>query len=156
MSVLEIVKGSPLFYELYDAEILKIVEKCNVLNLEKGDYIFKENEEGDEIFLILQGSAVVKKGNIEIGKLRKGDLFGEMVLLKEKNRNADIVANNFCDVLVMKYDDIFSLFERDNKIFSILMLNLARMLATRLKKTGQNIAELKKENVQLTTKKQQT
>jgi CRP-like cAMP-binding protein len=149
MSVLEIVKGSPLFYELYDTEILKIVEKCKVINLEEGDYIFKENEEGDEIFLILQGSAIVKKGDLTIGKLRKGDLFGEMVLLKEKSRNADIIANNFCDVLVMKYDDIFSLFERDNKIFSILMLNLARMLATRLKKTGQTIAELKAENEDL-------
>ncbi|WP_127718049.1 Crp/Fnr family transcriptional regulator [Halobacteriovorax sp. HLS] len=145
MSVLEIVKGSSLFYELYDEEILKIVENCQVLNLTKGDYIFKEKEEGDEIFLILQGSAEVIKNDITIGKLRKGDLFGEMVLLKERTRNADTVASTFCDVLVLKYDDIFSLYNSDNKIFSILMLNLARMLATRLKKTGQSIAQLKQE-----------
>ncbi len=109
----------------------------------------KKIEERDEIFLILQGTAVVKKGDLTIGKLRKSDLFGEMVLLKEKSRNADIVAKNFCDVLVMQYDDIFSLFKRDNKIFSILMLNLSRILATRLKKTCQAIAEIKQENEEL-------
>jgi CRP/FNR family cyclic AMP-dependent transcriptional regulator len=145
MSVLQIVKGSPLFYELYDEEILKIVEKCRVLNLQEGDYIFKDGDSGDEIFLILNGSAVVQKKGNTLAKLRKGDLFGEMVLLKENERKADIMADNFTDILVLKYDDIFGLYGNNNKVFSILMLNLARMLATRLKKAGESIGELKVE-----------
>jgi CRP/FNR family cyclic AMP-dependent transcriptional regulator len=149
MSVLQIVKGSPLFYELYDEEILKIVEKCKVLNLQPGDAIFKEGDEGDEIFMILNGTAEVKKGEHVIANLRKGDLFGEMVLLKENVRKADIVADNFTDVLVLRYNDIFGLYGTNNKIFSIIMLNLARMLATRLKKAGENIGKVKAELSQL-------
>lgn len=142
MSVLQVVKGTPLFYELYDEEILKIVEKCRVLNLEPGDYIFKENDIGDEIFLILNGSAEVRKGDLTLAKLRKGDLFGEMVLLKDNVRKADIYVDNFSDVLVLSYDDIFGLYEHNNKIFSIIMLNLSRMLATRLNDAGEKIASL--------------
>lgn len=142
MSVLQVVKGSPLFYELYDDEILKIVEKCGVIDHTPGDYVFRENDVGDEIFMVLNGTAKVMKGDICIGKLRKGDLFGEMVLLKDNIRNADVLVESFCDVLVLKYDDIFGMYEANNKIFSILMLNLARMLATRLKKAGADIAEL--------------
>lgn len=142
MSVLQVVKGSPLFYELYDEEILKIVEKCQVLSLTPGEFVFKENEEGDEIFLVLNGTAKVKKGDIEVSKLRKGDLFGEMVLLKENKRKADIEVDSYCDLLVLKYEDIFGLYESNNKVFSILMLNLSRMLATRLKKAGQDIFDL--------------
>lgn len=142
MSILQVVKGCPIFYELYDEEIMKIVGFCRVLNLEPEDYIFKEGDEGNEIFLILQGAACVKKGDIEIAQLRKGDLFGEMVLLKENIRNADVVATQYTDILVLKYDDIFNFYKKDRKIFSILMLNLSRMLATRLNKAGKKIESL--------------
>lgn len=142
MSVLQVVKGTPLFYELYDDEILKIVEKCRVLNLAPGDHIFKTNDVGDEIFLILNGSALVKRGEVTLAKLRKGDLFGEMVLLKDNIRKADIYVDNFSDVLVLSYNDIFSLYESNIKIFSIIMLNLSRMLATRLNDAGEKIASL--------------
>lgn len=143
MSVLQVVKGCPMFYELYDQEIMKIVGMCRVISLEAGDYVFKEGDSGNEIFLILQGRAAVEKMEIELAELRKGDLFGEMVLLKENVRNADVVAKSFLDVLVLDYDDIFGLYEKDTKIFSIIMLNLSRMLATRLKGTGKQIVELK-------------
>jgi CRP/FNR family cyclic AMP-dependent transcriptional regulator len=149
MSILAVVKGSPLFYELYDEEILKIVEKCRVLNLQPGDKIFSKGEEGNDIYLVLNGSASVKKGDITLAKLRKGDLFGEMVLLKDNQRYADVVVENFADILVVNYNDIFGMYDKDNKIFSILMLNLARMLATRLKKAGEAIGELKEEIYEL-------
>lgn len=149
MSVLQIVKGTPLFYELYDEEILKIVERCRVLNLEPGDFIFKCNDVGDEIFLILNGSAEVKKGDVTLAKLRKGDLFGEMVLLKDNIRKADIYVDNFTDVLVLSYDDIFGLYESNVKIFSIVMLNLSRILAGRLNDAGEKISSLIVENQDL-------
>ena len=143
MSVLETVKGCPLFYELYDAEILKIVERCKVLSLQPGDVIFSEGDVGHELYMILNGRALVKKNGQEIAKLRKGDLFGEMVLLKEHDRKATTVSSNFTDVLVVDYDQIFGTFESNTKIFALLMLNLSRMLATRLAKAGAVIAEMK-------------
>jgi CRP/FNR family cyclic AMP-dependent transcriptional regulator len=149
MSVLQTVKGCSLFHELYDKEIMDIVQYCRVLNLERGDYIFKDGETGNEVFLILSGSASVKKGPHTIANLRKGDLFGEMVLLKENIRKADIVADTYTDVLLIDYDDLFNYFQRDTKIFSILMLNLARMLATRLNNAGEQIRDLSIENSEL-------
>lgn len=143
MSVLNIVKGSPLFYEILDEEVLKIVEKCRVLNLEPGDYIFKAGDEGNELFILLTGSANVMKNDVVLAKLRKGDLFGEMVLLNENIRHADVVSDNYSDVLVLKYKDIFGLYESDNKMFSLLILNLARLLTNRLRKAGEEIKELK-------------
>ncbi|OIQ15839.1 MAG: hypothetical protein BM556_16180 [Bacteriovorax sp. MedPE-SWde] len=143
MSVLQIVKGCPLFHDLYDAEIMTICESCSVKTLVPDDYIFKKGDEGDEIYLILSGSAIVSKGGIEIAKLRKGDLFGEMVLLKENVRHADIMSDNYTDVLVLKYNDIFGLYQTNPKIFSLLILNLSRLLATRLKGAGSYIEELK-------------
>ncbi|MEK6623588.1 MAG: cyclic nucleotide-binding domain-containing protein [Bdellovibrionota bacterium] len=153
MSILQVVKGCPLFYELYDEEILNIVGSCRVLNLSPGDVIFNNGDIGNELFLILNGSAVVKRGNLELAHLHKGDLFGEMVLLKDNLRKADTVADDFCDILVVDYETIFCHYQNDSKTFALLILNLARMLATRLHKAGGIIEKLVLENAKLKDKK---
>ena len=142
MSIINVIKSSPLFFELFDEEIETIVQDCSVMNLEAGDYIFKEGDEGNEIFLILAGGAAVKKGEVTLVELRKGDLFGEMVLLDEKTRTADIVSTTYTDVLVLSYDVIFGIFKKNPKIFSLLMLNLCRLLAKRLKGSSNEISRL--------------
>lgn len=142
MSIVNVIKSSPLFFELFDEEIDSIIEDCHVLNLESGDYIFKEGEEGNEIYLILSGGAAVKKSNVTLVELKKGDLFGEMVLLDEKTRTADIMATTYTDVLVLSYDVIFGIFKKNPKIFSLLMLNLCRLLAKRLKSSSNEIKNL--------------
>lgn len=142
MSIINIIKSSPLFFELFDDEIETIVETCNVMTLEEGEFIFRENDEGNEIFLILNGSANVIKGNTILAELKKGDLFGEMVLLEERTRTADIIAKTYTDVLIMDFDAIFGIFKKNPKIFSLLMLNLCRLLAKRLKGSSDLIKNL--------------
>lgn len=144
MSIINTIKSSPLFFELFDEEIETIIEDCHVLNLEQGDFIFREGDEGNEIFLILTGGALVKKGEVTLVELRKGDLFGEMVLLDERTRTADIEASTYTDVLVLSYEVIFGVFKKNPKIFSILMLNLCRLLAKRLKDSSEQIKKLNK------------
>jgi CRP/FNR family cyclic AMP-dependent transcriptional regulator len=141
-SILTIVKGSPLFLELYDDEIMKIVDRCQVLTLQKGDFIFREGDVGDELFIILNGTAHVEKHGIRLADLKKGDLFGELVLLNENTRSADIVVDNYTDLLIMSYSDIFGLYEHEPKIFSVLILNLARLLTKRLKDSSATIQAL--------------
>ena len=82
---------------------------------------------------------------IEIAPLVKGDVFGELVLLDEKIRSADIVSIEVSDVLELSYSQIFSLYEKEPNIFGVLMLNVSRLLAKRLRATNKIIVELRKE-----------
>ncbi len=95
---------------------------------------------------MLNGSAQVLVNDIEVALLGKGDLFGEMVLLKDPIRHADIFVPAQASLLVLDYKDIFRLFEQNNKLFSLVMLNLSRMLATRLKDAGGKIKDLSIDN----------
>jgi CRP/FNR family cyclic AMP-dependent transcriptional regulator len=153
MSIVNIIKSSPLFFELFDEEIDEIIQECNVLSLEAGEPIVQEGDEGDEIFLILNGGADVMKGDICLAHLKKGDLFGEMVLLDERTRSADIISNTYTDVLILSYDVIFGYFQKKPKIFSILILNLCRLLAKRLKGSGEEIKQLNAKLFELGAKK---
>ncbi len=146
MSIPDLLKGCPLFYELYDNEIEKIVQYCNVITFKPGDKVVEDGQEGNEIFVVLEGSVIVQKRleneALTIQQLGPGDVFGEMVLVAEKTRSADIVANTDCSVLEVGYDDVFSIFKKEPAIFGLIILNLSRLLAKRLKNSNEMIRML--------------
>jgi len=146
MAIPDLLRGCPLFKELYDKELEKIVRHCSVYNFKKDDLIVQEGEEGDAIFVILEGDAKVQKtiagGTIQIQPLSRGDVFGEMVLLDERIRSADVLAVTNCAILELKYGSVFQLFKKEPRIFGILILNLSRLLAQRLRGSNQIIVEL--------------
>lgn len=144
MSFIQKVKSCPLFHELHDEEIMDIVEDCYVLDLDPNEFIFNDGDTGHELYLLMSGNAKVIKNNKHVATLKKGDLFGEMVLLKDHNRKADILTDTNCSVLVINYDNFKKVFNQNTKVFSLIMFNLSRMLAERLIKAGGIIEEMKK------------
>ena len=146
MAIPDHLRGCPLFFELYDEEIEKIVKFCTVYTFEAGDPIVKDGQDGNEIFVMLEGTASVRKttakGSLLIQSLKNGDVFGEMVLVDEKKRSADIIADSHAYVLEIKYDDVFRLFKSESQIFSIMILNLSRLLAKRLRSANEFVLKL--------------
>jgi CRP/FNR family cyclic AMP-dependent transcriptional regulator len=64
---------------------------------ETGQVIFRENEPGGEMFVIIQGIVEIRKAtgassSKTLITLRKGDLFGEMAIIEKKPRSATAVA----------------------------------------------------------------
>ncbi len=64
---------------------------------ETGSVIFRENEQGGEMYVIIQGAVEIRKTTGSVSsktliKLGKGDIFGEMALIEKKPRSASAVA----------------------------------------------------------------
>lgn len=142
MSIVDTIKGCPLFHDLFDEEIDMLLSRGDIVALNDQDFIVNEGEEGNELFILLSGKlAVQKKGQILV-EFKRGAMFGEMVLLNDKLRTADIVAKGPADVLRLDYDAIFGLYHKAPKILSVLLLNLSRILSERLKDSGKVINKL--------------
>ena len=146
MSVPDLLRGCPLFFELYDREIAKIVNHCTVVTVQDGDKVFEDGAEGSEIYIVLTGRAKVVKQmgshQIEVQTLLPGDIFGEMVILDEPHRNSDVVAVGETCILEIRYEDFFVVFKKEPKIFGLMVLNLARMIARRLSSSNDVIIKL--------------
>ncbi|PJB53332.1 MAG: hypothetical protein CO099_07685, partial [Bdellovibrio sp. CG_4_9_14_3_um_filter_39_7] len=146
MSVAQLVKGCPLFHEIYDEEIEEIIKDCFVASFKPGDLIIKQGDTSSDICVILTGEAevVVHKGTskFSIVKLGRGDLFGELVLINETQRTADIVAIEETDILVMTYENFFSHFSTKPQVFALMILNVTRLITKRLKASNLKIEEL--------------
>ncbi len=147
MSMSDLLVGCPLFLELYEKEVEKIASTCSVFTFEAGEFIVKDGDRGQEIYVVLDGKAIVQKesklGTIKIQPLLKGDVFGEMVLVDENIRSADILADQRCSVLEISYESIFQLFKSDPKVFGLLQLNLSRLIAKRLRASNEIIKEIR-------------
>jgi CRP-like cAMP-binding protein len=79
-------------------QLQSFVSYMEVLSLEPLATAVKEGERGDALFLILEGEVrvrVVRDGKESIlSTLKSGDFFGEVSLLDEGPRSADVVAND--------------------------------------------------------------
>ena len=146
MSVAELVKGCPLFHEIYDNEVEEILQSCVVACYEKGDHIIKQGDTSTDICILLAGTAeifVSKDGNQHlITDIGSGDLFGELVLINETERTADIIAKDKCDVLIISYEDFYSFYNKRPKVFALMVLNVTRLITKRLKYSNSIIENL--------------
>ena len=79
------------------------------LHFETNEIIFHEGDVGDYLYIIVNGEVEVyqeKEGKKNvIGKLGKGEYFGEMALLNQRSRTATVKCLSSVDVLALKKRD---------------------------------------------------
>ncbi len=139
MSVINIIKGCPLFYEFYDEEIEEIIQDCHVGSFAPGEYLFKEGEQGRDVLILLSGKAEVCKGPKVLTTIAKGDMLGELALVTQQPRNADVRAIEPVDVLYLRFNYIYDLFDKAPRPFALFFVNLSRILSRRLATAGQDL-----------------
>jgi CRP/FNR family cyclic AMP-dependent transcriptional regulator len=136
MATIESLRRCPLFAELYDNEIESILNKSVVISFAPNKIILNENAESSDIFIVLHGHALVSKKvngkDMVVAKIGQGEVFGESALLKETHQQFSLTSRDDCDILVIDNETIFSLFDSQPKIFSVLLMNTAKILSKRL------------------------
>ena len=88
----------PIFETMEPYERSKLADAFTELNVRAGEFIIREGEEGKELFLLQDGTAVATKtlnpgqAPEQVMEYRVGDYFGERALIKNEPRAANVVA----------------------------------------------------------------
>jgi CRP/FNR family transcriptional regulator, cyclic AMP receptor protein len=77
---------------LSQRQLKSLAKWVKVRSFDAGETIVKRGEGGIGLFLILEGSAEVRRGSRGLAHLGVGQFFGEMTLFDEQPRSADVVA----------------------------------------------------------------
>jgi CRP-like cAMP-binding protein len=82
----------PLFKGLSKRRIRTLARASMVSVYRAGETIIKRGSAGSELFVILDGRVKVMRGGRIVGRLRCGDVFGEVSLLDGGPRTADVIS----------------------------------------------------------------
>jgi putative ABC transport system ATP-binding protein len=97
----EFLKGVAPFRSLTPDELTGLAEKVTRRHFDPGDVITREGDEGEELFLILEGEVEIVREDHEVARLGPTDFFGEVSLVSGVPRNATVVATEALDTYVL-------------------------------------------------------
>ncbi|GHT77180.1 hypothetical protein FACS1894130_00670 [Spirochaetia bacterium] len=103
-------------------------------SFELGADIIVQGQSNDKIFFILEGRTEVCMGDVQLSKFEEGSAFGEMAVLEIMASAATIRALTPTRVMSLSNRGLHELYKKDLKVFSILIMNLARDLSRRLRR----------------------
>ena len=109
----------------------------------QGQVIFRENDPGAEMYLIIQGQVEIRKvtgpsSSKTLTTLQKGDIFGEMAIIEGKPRSATAVAMEPAKLLVLN-QKLYDSMVNSNPDFARKM---NRVLSERIRKANSIIQNL--------------
>ena len=131
-----------LFVNLLPAELAIVDDMLHERHYLKDEVIFDEGEEGKALYIVLDGEVLVcRQGEPESGRiatLGAGTFFGELALLDDMPRSAQVRASTDCDLIVFFRDDFVSLLDTHSRIASKLARQLARHIGARMRELALN------------------
>jgi CRP-like cAMP-binding protein len=142
----EILKRSELFANLLPEEIDMLSELCKWEVFEPGETVFEEGDEGDSLYIIAEGEVEVlrhsTRGDLKLlAVLKEPEFFGEMSLIDKEYRSATVKARAKTRLLMLRSENLHSFARSYPNGFTIIVINIARVLSMRLRNTNAMVAE---------------
>jgi PPM family protein phosphatase len=143
---LEVLKGMPLFKYLTYTELVRVMNMTESREFAAGERIIQDGEPGEDMFVILQGSVRLHKGEATITTLGKGAHFGEMALVDRGPRSASATAvGEKARLLAIKRRDFYEIIKKEPGLSVKLLWSFVQVLAERLRKTTADLSGAKLE-----------
>jgi CRP-like cAMP-binding protein len=140
------LRGFERFQPYSNQELELLVNFCDLVEAAPGDLIIKKGDLSDAMFLVLSGrvEARLRVGghNTPLGSMEPGEIFGEVAMLSQTARTADVVAEVHSRLLRLTSEGFRKMMAEHANLAAKILFNMSRLLATRL---GQRNAELQKD-----------
>jgi CRP-like cAMP-binding protein len=117
----EMLKQVPLFATCSKRQLEAIAGIADEFDQTEGRTLARQGDRGREFIVLVEGTAVVERDGRRIASLGPGDFFGEMALLADQPRMADVVTSSDCRALVIT-DRAFAGLLRDDPAFQSKIL----------------------------------
>lgn len=111
----QLVARVPLFQGLSEDRIRAISDLLKSELVIPGEVVCRKGETGHAMYFVSSGAIAVQVEPDPV-MLGSGDFFGEIALLKDAPRNADVVARTFSDLLILERRDFQKLLDANPEL----------------------------------------
>jgi len=137
------LKRIPLFANLDLAKLKLLAFMSQRLSFEPGHAVFAQGDPGDAAYIVLDGEAVIAidtpKGMIEIARMGRNEILGEIAILCDVPRTAHVTAATDKNLVCLKIEknDFMGLINE----FPSMAVEIMRELARRIVNTNQQLRQ---------------
>ncbi len=140
-----VLRSIPVFASLDTASLKLLAFSSNYLSLEDGEALCCQGDPGDSVFVIDEGEVEVSvvlatAERIRLALLGRHDIFGEMAVICNQPRTADVHARGRLKVLKIEADVFLQLVTSD----PVAARGMMRILADRLVSLTERYQRLKR------------
>ena len=136
-AAVEMLGGTMLWGGQSKEDLKSIVKLCKERSFEAGDKLVRKGDKGVGFYLILEGSVEVTSNRTKLAKFGTGQFFGEMSLLDNEPRSADVIALEPTRCLILNAQELNTIIQSNPKIATSMLRELVRRLRT----TTHSVAE---------------
>jgi CRP/FNR family cyclic AMP-dependent transcriptional regulator len=148
--VKDFLKNFPFFETLTSEELLVAVEHINFLQVEPGEVLFREGDDAECVYFVIQGELDVikesvgansKPQHVVITTLSEGRSLGEMSVIDKTPRSATVRVREKAILATLKADGFDLLLLNHPRVGIKILKGIARLLSLNLRKTSSRLAE---------------
>ena len=149
------LKSIFILQDLQEAELAKVWGASVPREFREGSVIMAEGEPGEKMYFLLEGEVeVTKRLLLPIDKTallerimnrqlsKDGVTLGEMALIENDVRSANVTASTDCRMLELSKENSFRLFNENPAMGAKILFRLSQLLSQRLRKSDGDIIKL--------------
>jgi CRP-like cAMP-binding protein len=119
----------PLFASVSKKGLRTIVEAATEVDVPAGKVLVREGDYDQFLYVILRGTAEVRRAGRKLRELAPGEFFGEIAFLHKAPRSATVIARSDMRVMVLGPRELAFILERQPAIAHRLLDAMAKRVA---------------------------
>jgi len=141
------LKNTKIFSGLEEAELNILVSCMRRVRFDQGETVFREGEEGDTMYVILDGliniSVPLADGKeLSLANMEKGNFFGDMAIIENAPRSATCKVAQACDLIALSRSDFFDIVHKHPGTALKILYRMMNIMAERFKTSGAVLSEM--------------
>jgi CPA1 family monovalent cation:H+ antiporter len=122
------IERVPIFESLDHEAVVEVGKRLRAVVALPGEKIIRTGGPSDAMYFIAAGEVTVKGRAFEV-TLKEGDFVGEMGLVSDSPRSADVLANGYCHLLMLSRKDFRALLDNRPAVRAEIEAVAARRIA---------------------------
>ncbi len=143
-----ILRESALFSDLNEIHLDLVLMTCEEINYEAGEYLFRQNDPGDAVYIIARGVVEIileskdpEDSEIFLAEFDEANTFGEVILVQESRRTASARIKTDAQLIRIPRERLLKLCHDYPEIGFHIMYRIAAELARKLGSSNINMRE---------------
>ena len=138
---LKFLQSTELLAAVPNALVAKIDARLEEVNLAAGDVLFHEGEEGDAVYIVVDGKLRLESDGMMLISRTRGDCIGEIALIDDEPRSAAAIADTPVQLLRWERKDFQETLGQDPEVAR----GIFKMLTGKLREDVKSAVRLERE-----------